>query len=499
MTTPSLPVDRTSRRGIRGSRRRASIALAIGLLTAIVFFPAIGNAFVSWDDPANFLENPHFRGLGRAQLSWAWRSHTLGVYQPLGWMLYSLQYVAWGLDPVGYHLVSVVLHAANAALFFLVAVELLAAARPDLPDVDRTFGAALAAVLFAIHPLRVEVVAWVSCQSYLPSVLFGLLSLLAYLRARAPANQAHGSRRASWIVCSLLYLTAVLCKAVVVTLPLLYVILDVYPFRRRVGPWARGAWSEKLPLFVIGAAAGTIAMASRWSEGTPEAGNHGPSARLAQASYSIVYYPLETLAPVDLTPFHRPPAQVSLFAPGFASLAAIVVGLSVVLVVLRRRLPGLLAAWAAYLVLLAPNSGIVWFGPLFVADRYSYVSTMMVFVLAAAGVASPRPWSRSPRVRIAAVGLGLVPICCLIPLTLRQERIWRHSQALWGHAEARFAREVRADPTSALAHYNLGHALLKLRRFDEAFAQFRTALKLDPGLAGDDPEVVDRLRAPDGP
>jgi len=149
-------------------------------------------------------------------------------------------------------------------------------------------------------------------------------------------------------------------------------------------------------------------------------------------------------------------------------------------------------AWAAYLVLLAPNSGIVWFGPLFVADRYSYVSTMAGFVLAAAGVASLRAWSGPHSVRFASVGIGLVFVLCLVSLTLGQCRIWRDSKALWDHAEARFAREVRTDPNSAQAHFNLGHALLKLGRFEEALAQFRTALSLDPAIAGQDEQLVKR-------
>ena len=148
--------------------RTTRIAIALVLLAALTFSSVLTYGFVFVDDLGNFLNNPDYRGLGWSQFSWAWRTQLMGVYQPLGWLILSAQYVGWGLEPSGYHLVSVLFHSINVVLFFRLTTELLARARPDLPTADRSAGAALAASLFAIHPLRAEVVAWASCQPYLP-------------------------------------------------------------------------------------------------------------------------------------------------------------------------------------------------------------------------------------------------------------------------------------------------------------------------------------------
>jgi protein O-mannosyl-transferase len=151
------------------------------LLAIVAFAPAFSNGFVHLDDEASILKNPHFQGLGWAQLAWAWRTHLLGVYHPLAWMLLSAQSATWGLDPTGYHVVSVVLHGVVTAMLFLVIARLLARARTDLPSSDRLLGAASATALFAVHPLRSEVVAWTSCHHYLPSAFFFLLGVCLHI------------------------------------------------------------------------------------------------------------------------------------------------------------------------------------------------------------------------------------------------------------------------------------------------------------------------------
>ena len=150
------------------------------------FIPVLDNGFVDWDDDQNFLDNPYFRGLGVAQVKWAWTTFWLGVYQPLAWLLFEAQYVFWQLDPRGYHLTSLLLHVANAVVLYVLTVALLVRCRTDScleSPWTCSVGAGLATALFAVHPLRVEAVAWASCQPYLPCVLFSMLAVLAYLRA----------------------------------------------------------------------------------------------------------------------------------------------------------------------------------------------------------------------------------------------------------------------------------------------------------------------------
>jgi hypothetical protein len=206
----------------------AVVAVLLALLAVAAFFPVLRNGFIeTWDDQANILENDGYRGLGWAQIQWAWTNHLVGVYQPLGWMILSLQYVLWKLDPWGYHLTSLLFHAANTVVLYFLTLTLLSRCLPDVSEKARlafAVSCGLAVALFAVHPLRTEVVAWVSCQTYLPCALFALLTVLAYLRACRPGP----SRRAAWLIGALLlFSAALLSKAPAVTLPAVLLLLDI--------------------------------------------------------------------------------------------------------------------------------------------------------------------------------------------------------------------------------------------------------------------------------
>jgi hypothetical protein len=169
------------------SIRRISTGIAIAAVVAVAFLPVVGNGWVTRDDPENFLQNQGYRGVGPAQLRWAFTSFQLGVYQPVAWTLLGAEYQVSGLLPWGYHLASLVLHCLNAVIFVPLALAILRRSMLSEPDgaIDHGalyFGAAWAAVLYAVHPLRVEVVAWASCQPYLPYAFFSMLSALAYMK-----------------------------------------------------------------------------------------------------------------------------------------------------------------------------------------------------------------------------------------------------------------------------------------------------------------------------
>jgi hypothetical protein len=216
------------------------------LIAIAAFIPALDNGYVDWDDRRNFVANPHFGGLGGAQVKWAWSTFWLGVYQPMAWLLLEVQYAFWGLDPHGYHLTSLLLHATNTVVLYVLTMTLLARCRPDSflkSPGTCSLGAGLATALYAVHPLRVEAVAWASCQPYLPCTLFSMLAVLAYLRAFGMDS----SPRWGWLAGSfVLFVVALLFKAVAVTLPAVLLILDVYPLRRLGGRprrwFERAAW-----------------------------------------------------------------------------------------------------------------------------------------------------------------------------------------------------------------------------------------------------------------
>ncbi len=214
-------------------RRTWLVTIPVALIVIYAFIPTLDAGFVgAWDDDPNFCDNPYFRGLGAAQVKWAWTTFWVGVYQPLAWLLFEVQYSLCELDPWGYHLTSVLLQVANAVVLYVLAVSLLVRCRTDAcleSPWTCSLSAGLATALFAVHPLRVEAVAWASCQPYLPCALFSMLSVLAYLRA-FPKDS---SPRWSWLVGSFfLFVAALLFKAVAVSLPAVLLILDVYPLRR---------------------------------------------------------------------------------------------------------------------------------------------------------------------------------------------------------------------------------------------------------------------------
>ncbi len=231
-------------------RRTWLVVIPLVFFIMYAFIPSLGNEFVVWDDDQNFLANPNFRGLGAAQVKWAWTTFWFGAYQPFAWLLFETQYVFRQLDPRGYHLTSLLLQVANAVVLYVLTVALLVRCRINScleSPWKCSLSAGLATALFAVHPLRVEAVAWASCQPYLPCILFSMLAVLVYLRA-FPMDS---SPRWGWLAGSfLLFVTALLFKAVAVSLPAVLLILDVYPLRRF--PDATGRWFDASAQGLVG-------------------------------------------------------------------------------------------------------------------------------------------------------------------------------------------------------------------------------------------------------
>jgi len=282
---------------------RAVVALVVVVLAA--FLPVRENGFVSFDDKKNFLENASFRGLGWPQLVWAWTTGHVGVYEPLGWMLLEAEYAAWGLDPCGYHLASLALYLLVTIALYGLTVAAVACGQPGLwrddPGTVRAC-ACLAVGLYAVHPLRVQVVAWASCQSYVACGLFSVLTVLAYLRAHDDPPRV----RRGWLVgCFLLFAASLLSKAPAITLPAVLLILDVYPLgqlgpARWLGPGARRVYREKVPFAALSLVFAALAVWARARAMIPVPG-HGAEARVARACYNVVFYLAKTVAPVRIS------------------------------------------------------------------------------------------------------------------------------------------------------------------------------------------------------
>src|SRR5438876_7135476 len=218
--------------------------LALALVTFAVFSPALSNNFVDWDDQINLTGNEEYRGLGTAQLKYFFTTVLLGHYIPLTWMTFGLDYVLWGMNPMGYHLTSLLVHAAGAAALYLVALRILQKATP-LAGAPLRVGAVAGTLFFVLHPLRAESVAWATERRDVLSGLFLFLTLLAYLKM----SDATGRRR-RWLLvgASGLYLLALASKASVMVLPAMLILLDIYPLRR----FDRRTLLEKIPFAVLG-------------------------------------------------------------------------------------------------------------------------------------------------------------------------------------------------------------------------------------------------------
>src|SRR6059058_4026118 len=287
----------------------------IALITFAAFLPALQNQFVNWDDKDNFLDNPHYRGLGWTHLRWMWTTH-LGHYIPLTWMTLGLDYLLWGMNPVRYHLTNLLLHAANAVVFFFVVLRILtrALSSPSERGHALALSAGFASLVFAIHPLRVESVAWATERRDVLSGLFYLLTILEYLRAREPEKRGRW-----WYWLSVVtFVCALLSKSMVVNLPVVLLILEVYPLRRlggAIGWWsapARRVYVEKIPFVLLAAAASAIAFMAQFSAQTAASlAQLSVLGRLAVSAYGLSFYLGKLVVPVNLSPLYELPPTVN--------------------------------------------------------------------------------------------------------------------------------------------------------------------------------------------
>jgi tetratricopeptide (TPR) repeat protein len=452
------------------------VSVLIAVVTFAALLPTLQNQFVSWDDRANFLDNPHYRGLGWSQLRWMWTTFHMGHWIPLTWMTLGLDYVLWGMNPFGYHLTSLVLHAANAIVFYFVAFRILRLALPDAGDRGRAglaLAAGFAALLFALHPLRVESVAWATERRDVLSGLFYLLTILVYLRACE-----RGERGRGWCWGAVgLFAGALLSKSMAVSLPVVLLILDVYPLRRlggAIGWWsecARRVYLEKIPFVLLAGGASAIAFLALFQlhsmAGLEQLSVPG---RLAISVYGLSFYLWKTVLPLNLSPLYEL-HEVDAWAPPFLLGYGVVLAITALALALLRRVPGLAATWLAYVIILLPVLGIFQNGPQVAADRYTCLAGLGWALLAGAGLLSA-----SRRLPVLSTGLALVLLVGLETLTWYQIQIWRDSEKLWSHA-------IAIDPRSPVAEDNMGTALAQQGKLAEAIEHYRTALHLKPDYA----------------
>jgi len=514
----------------------AAICAALAVVSIAAFWPARSATWVNWDDDLNLINNVEWRGLTGEHLRWMFTTGHAGVYQPLGWAAFGVQHELFDSDDGrihfgAYHAVSLVLHAINAVLVFLVCLKLLQAALssadspPAPPPWATMVSAGVSALLFAVHPLRAECVAWLSCQPYLWASAFALAAVWVYLR-RCECMPGRGI--ATLLLVTVLFGLSQLSKATAIALPVVLLLLDVYPLRRVQRRDGRVDWKcplllfvEKLPMLAIAAFIawrGHIATAA-FSPATPPTWIQ----RSLTAVCATVHYLKKALVPVGLSPRYELQGDLAWTDPMVIRAMAVIGLLTIVAISLAfRRRPALLMVWMSFLVLVGPVLGFVWHGEQFATDRYTYVAGIpwivcMGGLLAALARVRPRwtPFTPVPFVMAAIV---------LFAMSWRQSAIWSDSISLWRHAlalngesntarlnlalalasrdvnpapagpsfaeltEARglFEKILEQKPTSFNAWKGLGIAFAGLDLPDEAVRAQENALRLRP----DDPAAI---------
>lgn len=455
---------------------------AIFLIACAAFLPALHNHFVNWDDDKLLVDNLAYRGFAWRNVSWMFTTLWLSNYTPLSWLSYAFDYGLWGMDPRGYHLTNIVLHGLDAAVLYAVALRILARARPAAAAENPSglrFGAAAAALFFALHPLRVESVAWAAERRDVLSGLFYLLTVLFYLRAQAVTST--DSSRGRLMRISLVFcLLSLLSKGMGVTLPFALLILDFYPLGRLPagGVWnspeSRRVWAEKIPYLLLSLVFGAVGIAGQSRAGALKSvAALGLSERVARASFGTLFYLWKTAVPFHLSPTYPPSVDMSLANPLYLGALALLVAASVAAFALRRRFPAAAAAWAFYVITLAPVNGLVNFGGPAAADRYTYLPGLAWALLLGALFVRPRDTGGAlPRRELAAILLA-----GLFALTWRQTGIWRDSETFWRYS-------ISQEPRLAFSHAKLGETLTSEGRYGEAETELRAALELDPKVAG---------------
>ncbi len=461
--------------GLRDDRLRLIAPTAVVLLTFLVFSGALSNGFVNWDDRAYLLDNDAWRGLDWSRLRWMMTAVGPGPYQPLSWLTFGVDYELWGLSAFAIHLTSLLLHCACALAVYFLGLRLIK---------DRA-GAAAAALLFSLHPLRVESVAWAAERLDPLSGLFFLLTLSCWLRARR-----------GWALgCAGLAMAA--GKPHALMLPAVLLLLDVYPLGRLPADWrlwgrapTRAVLLEKLPFAALSALFLALALYAQLVMNAIAPLSHtGWAPRMTNSLYSLVFYLGKTLWPAALSPLYfggSPSDRVSLWIGGTAAAA-------IAWTALRRPSlrPALGAACAFYVLTLFPYLGLVKCGQQIAADRFTYMACLPWAWLAGAGLAGAGLAGAGRRRRPVMV-LAAALLIALGAATRLQTRIWLNSVTLWRQARA-------VEPFGGDTHRQfLVKALLERGRTGEAVLYLEEELALFPGDFAAR-KVLTSLTGKDGP
>ncbi len=446
-------------------------ALTPVLLTLLFYLPVLKNSFANWDDQDFILNNLNIRHLNGSSLHWMFTTLYGGNWTPLTWLSFAADYRFGGLDPWVYHLDNLFLHGLNTALVFLLSIKLLYLSR-------KTFGlvagepkrnweipaAFLATLLFGIHPLHVEPVAWATDRVDLLCGLFFFAALLFYLSyvSQAPL------KRWKYFAALGMFCLALLSKSMAISLPFILLLLDGWPLGRLNSNRSR-IILEKIPFLILALISVGITMAARSHVGAMASFSQIPLGfRVMNAFHSLVFYLGKMMAPFGLAalyPIHLKKA----FSIEYIFSAFGVLLISLVCYIYRKKHPYLITVWLFYCLTLAPVLGLVHVGSQAAADRYFYLPSVTPFLLVGAVLA--RLFQKQWRIFWLLTSLLIISLGYA---AMKQVSIWRDSATLWENV-------LNADPrNSAIAFTCLGEAYSESGRWDEALMEFNIAIAVGP-------------------
>jgi Flp pilus assembly protein TadD len=483
------------------------LAVLVVLGTIALYWPATGCDFTNCDDPEYVTANSQVQsGLNGDTVIWAFCNPVVGNWHPLTVLSHMLACQLFGLNPWGHHLLNVLLHALNAALVFVLLRQLSGAVWRSL----------LVAALFAVHPLHVESVAWIAERKDVLSGFFGLLSLIFYARYAQKRSSTEGRRSSAgdqilafdprrW---TLDYHLALFCltlglmsKPMLVTWPFVMLLLDYWPLCRiqlhpesvrgstlnctlnapardlsEFGAQLSTIWQlvrEKIPFFVVAAAASYVTFVVQQQGGAVMPMENLPlGARFGNVLVSYCRYLGKLFWPVDLAVFYPYPGHWPLATVLLAGLLLVV--FSLLVIVKRRQYPFLLVGWLWFIGMLVPVIGLVQVGIQAMADRYAYLPSLGLLILAIWGAYELTLRSRYHVIVLSLAGLAAIALC--LGLTRQQLGYWHDSETLLRHALA-------VTENNSLVHNTLGNAFLDKNRIDDAISEYQEAVRLSPGYA----------------
>jgi tetratricopeptide (TPR) repeat protein len=478
----------------KSNRRSWLICLGLALAVLVVYGPLLHAGFITYDDPDYVSLNPHVQGgLTWADFTWALTTDHASNWHPLTWLSHMLDVSIYGMNPGGHHMTNVALHMANSILLFLLLQSLTKSKWPS----------AMVAALFALHPLHVESVAWIAERKDVLSALFWILAIWAYAAYARPATKRGLREKGFYALSMVLFALGLTAKPMLVTLPFILLLLDYWPLQRRQTPLA-ALLVEKTPFFLLSIASCVVTFLVQRHGGTVLSLAVMPAGpRLANVPVAYFRYVAKTLWPANLTVSY-PMRLWPVWCVGGSIL--FLLALSGLAFWQRRAQPWLAVGWLWFLASLAPVIGFVQVGMQSMADRYTYIPGIGLFIIIV--WAARMGCNRLGRGVSGTLGVCAVVVCLF--LTARQAAYWQDSRALFTHAVektknnfvaydmlgdceeiaghtnvalAYLQTAARIQPDFATIRNRLGHIYLGVGEIDQALAQLQIAVSLDPKLA----------------